>query len=60
MVEVNRLADSAVNCFFKMHKVLGPGLFQSVYEGVKMKLGLLVNFNSGLIKDSIHRAVNGC
>ena len=121
----NDLSRIIVDCCFRIHQGLGPGIFESVYEtilayelkkkglrfkrqhsipviwdGVKMdqgfradiiveskvvieiksveyvapvhkkqlltylkltdlKLGLLVNFNESLIKDGIHRIVNG-
>jgi len=121
----NELSRVAVDIFFKIHKSLGPGLLESVYEaaichelaklgipftrqqgipvnydGVQLdlgfrtdifimnklvielksiealafvhrkvlltylrltntKLGLLVNFNEDLIKEGIHRVVNG-
>jgi len=120
----NELASFVVHCSLKMHKLLGPGLFENVYEkvlcyhcikeGIKvesqksvpviydgmdmgltympdliigdklivevksveyllpvhykqlitylkitnLKLGLLINFNTPLIKDGIHRIVN--
>ncbi len=124
MIE-NELAKSIVHMSYKIHKTLGPGMLESVYEeiicyelqkanfnfirqrgvpviyeGIKMnigfradiivenkliievksveslapvhpkqlltylrltnlKLGLLINFNEVLIKDGIHRVVNG-
>ncbi len=30
----NTIATTIVNCSFKIHKTLGPGLFESVYEEV--------------------------
>jgi len=121
----NELSKEIVNACFKIHKTLGPGLLESVYEAAlcfelakagisytrqqgirviyegvdlevgfradvivmnrvivelksvenltpvyskilltylkltEIKLGLLVNFNEVLIKDGIHRIVNG-
>jgi len=121
----NQLSKIIVDCCFKIHSSLGPGLLESVYEeilayelqkndlrirrqqgmkviydGIKMdlgfradiivenkviievksvesiapvhhkqlltylkitgmKLGLLVNFNEALVKQGIHRVVNG-
>jgi GxxExxY protein len=31
-VGIEELAKSAVDCGFKLHKELGPGLLESVYE----------------------------
>jgi GxxExxY protein len=33
-VEIERLATIAVDCGFRVHEGLGPGLLESVYEGV--------------------------
>ena len=121
----NELAKIVVDCAFRIHKTLGPGLFESVYEEVlsyelikrglkverqkligivyddiklnigfkadivvngtliieiksvetiayvhqkqlltylrltNLKLGLLFNFNEALIKNGIHRIING-
>ncbi|HRI79456.1 MAG TPA: GxxExxY protein [Cyclobacteriaceae bacterium] len=120
----NELSKIVVDSAFRIHKIIGPGLFESVYEEVlsyeltkqglqiqrqkligitydeikldlgfkadiivndkliieiksietiayvhqkqlltylrltNMKLGLLINFNVGLIKDGIHRIIN--
>ena len=61
----NELAKIIVDCCFRIHVKLGPGLLESVYEEVLSylklmgkKLGLLVNFNEALIKDGITRIVN--
>ena len=46
MVDVETLASEAVDCGLKLHKRLGPGLFESVYETLLAKnleqRGLLV------------------
>ena len=123
MIE-NYISDRILDCCFKVHKTLGPGLFESVYEEIlayemssidmvferqktlsltygdikvdaafradfivenkviielksvenilpvhkkqlltylkisQCKLGLLINFNTELLKDGIHRVVN--
>lgn len=125
MSKENQLATIVVDCCFRIHKKLGPGLLESVYEEVlcyelrkqaisykrqipvsifyddlllksgfradvlvddclivelksveglmpvhykqlltylrltEKKLGLLINFNANLIKDGMHRVVNG-
>jgi GxxExxY protein len=33
-VEIERLATIAVDCGFRVHRALGPGLLESVYEAV--------------------------
>ena len=124
-MDENQIAKSIVDCCYRIHTTLGPGLLESVYlevllyelkksdlrcakeiglaiqyDGIKLdpgfradliveervivelkaiekvlpvhkkqlmtylklsglKLGLLVNFNVGLIKDGIERVVNG-
>jgi len=30
--DIERLAEQVVNCFYQVHKELGPGLLESVYE----------------------------
>ena len=69
-VEVERIATAIVDCAFKMHKTLGPGLLESVYalcliheqlqtylKLSQVRLGLLINFNVVLIKDGIRRVI---
>lgn len=70
----NEIAKEIVDSAFKVHTTLGPGLLESVYEaamahelekrGFRLRLsgkrlGLLINFNTELIKDGITRIVNG-
>jgi GxxExxY protein len=123
-MQENEISDCILDCCFEIHKKLGPGLFESVYEEVlshemksnslsferqkvlsltygeieldmafradfivenkviielksvekvlpahkkqlltylkiaHCKLGLLINFNTGLLKDGIHRVAN--
>src|SRR5215470_11910946 len=44
MTEIEQLATKAIDCGFKAHKELGPGLLESVYETV-LAIGLS---NAGL------------
>ena len=68
------MAHEVVDAAFKTHVTLGPGLLKSAYEAVLpvhkkqlltyfrlsgLRLGLLINFGAGLIKDGISRVVNG-
>jgi hypothetical protein len=46
----NDIAHEIVDAAFHIHKALGPGLLETVYE---------VNFGSAVIKDGISRIVNG-
>lgn len=45
-MEIEEIAREAVDCGYKMHKGLGPGLLESVYEAILSKLltgrGLIV------------------
>jgi len=34
MTEIEQLAAEAIDCGFRIHKKLGPGLLESVYETV--------------------------
>jgi GxxExxY protein len=34
--DIEKLAEKVVNCFFQVHKELGPGLLESVYEACLM------------------------
>jgi len=69
----NEIASTIVDCSYHIHVKLGPGLLESVYEEIhpvhpkqiltylkltNLRLGLLINFNSPLIKTGITRIVN--
>jgi hypothetical protein len=62
-VTENEIAKIIVDAAFQIHKRLGPGLLESVYEvvlaHVLKRLGLLINFGAELIRDGITRVVNG-
>ncbi len=59
----NQTAKEIVDAALAVHRALGPGLLESVYETALFqsgkRLGLLINFNSALLKDGITRIVNG-
>jgi len=63
----NSITERIIRCAIEVHKELGPGLVESVYEAqlvtyLKLsgkKLGLLINFNVVLLKDGIRRRING-
>jgi hypothetical protein len=60
----NELSYKIIGAALEVHKTLGVGLLESAYEVLtylkltNIKLGLLINFNTPLIKDGIHRIVN--
>ena len=53
-MEVGRLAAIAVDCGFRLHKEIGPGLLESVY-GALLTDSLRAR---GLFGDGIQRVVN--
>ncbi len=57
----NEIGKIVVDAAIAVHRALGPGLLESVYEVIltKCKLGFLLNFGEALMKDGITRAVNG-
>ncbi len=63
--EEERFGRALVDAAFKVHKSLGPGLLESVYETCLLHelrlsdrhLGFLINFYVPLIKDGIQRLV---
>ena len=61
----NEVAAIVVDAALEVHKTLGgPGLLESVYEEalayeLDLKLALVINFGQRLLKNGIHRVVNG-
>lgn len=61
----NDIGTLVVNTAIALHKQLGPGLLETVYESVLtqelsgMKVGYLLNFGEELMKTGITRTVNG-
>ena len=51
-MDENRIATLVVDCALEIHKELGPGLLESVYEG------LLINFGGELLKGNVERLAN--
>ena len=58
----NEISYKVIGAAIEVHKSIGPGLLESAYESALAydltKLGLLINFNSKVLKNSIHRVVN--
>ena len=67
MIE-NELSGEIIGAAIEVHRVLGPGLLESIYEeafqaelenrNIRVTLGLLINFNSTLLSKSVRRIVN--
>jgi len=62
--EINAIGTQIVDSAIKVHKAMGPGLLESVYEECMtylrlsgLRLGYLINFNVPLVKNGIKRMV---
>jgi len=72
MSDIERLAALAIDCGLSIHRDLGPGLLESVYEtllaaqlarsGVRVEpnlpLGLLMNFGGETFREGVRRVMN--
>jgi len=68
--DIEEVSAIVVDTALQLHRDLGPGLLESVYEPVHPKqlltylrlmnlpLGLLINFGAPLLKDGLKRIVN--
>ena len=59
-MEINQLTGVVIGAAIEVHKTLGPGLLESVYEEClahELKL-LTVNFETPFLKDGIKRLAN--
>jgi hypothetical protein len=69
----NEISEKIIGAAIEVHKILGPGLLESVYEealchefyirGINFlrqqkHLGLIINFHKPILREGIHRVVN--
>ena len=66
----NEISEKVIGCAIEVHRQLGPGLLESVYEEAlcyelltyrrlrDLRLGLLINFNVPRLVDGVYRVVN--
>ena len=63
MIDIEEIARRAIDCGLHIHKKLGPGLLESVYEALLAasleRDGLLMNFGCETFRDGPKRVVNG-
>jgi len=65
-MEYNKISGIILDACIAVHKIMGPGLLESIYEAqiisylklTDKKLGFLVNFNVPVLKDGFKRYVN--
>jgi hypothetical protein len=62
--EINQITERIIGCAIEVHRVLRCGLFESVYRSAmaylrvaKKRVGLLINFNSRLVRDGVKRLI---
>lgn len=51
--EITQLSYEITGLAIKVHKALGPGLLESIYEVLKKPQGLLINFFTSNITKSL-------
>ena len=52
----NEISEKVIGCAIEVHRQLGPGLLESVYE--EALCFSLINFNVPRLVDGVHRVVN--
>jgi hypothetical protein len=61
-MNVEEISSVVVDTAFRLHRDLGPGLLESVYEAVLARMlekrGLLVNFGAASFKEGAKRVAN--
>ena len=61
MKSLDDIGQRVIDAAFHLHRDLGPGLLETVYEQVlaaKPPLGFLINFGGALFKDNVRRIAN--
>ena len=69
-MDKNETTEQIIGASIDVHRIVGPGLLESVYEEcltqlltylrlTNMRVGLLINFNVPTLKLGIKRMVNG-
>jgi len=54
--KADRLSGEVIGAAFEVHRIMGPGLLESIYE-LNVPLGLLFNFHEGTLVGGISRLV---
>ena len=56
--DINNLTGEVIGAAIEVHRILGPGLLENVYEQCLCRELKLRNFNVPLLKDGIKRMAN--
>ena len=72
-MNINELSSRIIGAAIEVHKTLGPGLLESIYEKIEpihkallltylkvagLQVGLILNFNTEVLREGITRVVN--
>ena len=66
MRNLDDVTEAIIDTAIQIHRALGPGLLESVYEAVLARalekrglhVGLLINFGGNTLEEGLHRVVN--
>jgi hypothetical protein len=58
---VDDISGTSFDAALQIHRDLGPGLLESVYEAVlaRTSVGLLINFGAPTLREGLRRIVHG-